>query len=182
MVPPVKHYLELSPPHPRSQEDYGSTSDIPSTEPATPEHVGHVLPFHMVVGQSESGEDREIKGHPVLKYRNGSMRCLTIVTASGKVSQCTRKSECPPVVGQRCGQTFRGQDELLRHVNTARWHRKVDEKPFECKVCRKQFSRRDALGRHRGSENHSTLFVLHRLVNRALTSPCAAREKGVQPQ
>jgi uncharacterized Zn-finger protein len=114
----------------------------------------------------------EIKGHTVLRYPEGSYRCLSVVTASGKVSQYTRRSERAPSVGQPCGQTFRGQDELVRHLKTSRWHRELGEKhqPLSCDVCGKQLSRRDALTRHMRAVHLSTSFILHRLVNRILTS------------
>lgn len=163
-----------------SDEDRGSGT---STEPAAPQRMPHVLPAPQVAGQSEPGVVREIKGCPVLQYPNGSYMCLSRVTASGKTSQYTRRSKCPPDVGQPCGQTFRGQDEFSRHLKTARWHRKLDEehKPFICHLCKKRLSRRDALTRHIRSVHTGTLFVLHLPVNRALTS-LVLPEKNVVPK
>jgi hypothetical protein len=121
----------------------------------------------------------EIKGHRVLRYPDGSCRCMSIVTANGKVSHYTRKSQRPPKVGQPCGQTFRGQDEIVRHLKTSQWHKELSDehRPIACEVCGKHLSRRDALTRHMRTTHLSTLFILHRLVNRILTSLSTSRAK-----
>jgi hypothetical protein len=137
---------------------------------------------HFNLLSTDSSEDMadEIIGHPVRRYPEGSYRCLSIVTASGKVSQYTRKNEPPPAVGQPCGLTFRGRDEIVRHLKASRWHRALGEehKPLACDVCGKQLSRRDALARHMRAVHVGTLFALHRLVNRILTSFSTTRAKG----
>ena len=153
------------------EECSDSASDISSAKPTTSRHVRHALSSREVKDHSEHGVAHDLHGHPVLRYPNGSFQCISIVTASGKVSQYTQKNELPPDVGQPCRQTFRGRDEIVRHLKTTRWHRKLDEenKPLTCKSCGQQLSRRDALLRHMRSLHPSTLFILHRLVNKVLT-------------
>ena len=154
-----------------SDEEYhDSASDVSSTDPTIPRHVHRALSSQTVAVQSGTEVVSKLNGHPVLRYPNDSYRCMSIVTAGGKVSQYTRKSERPPNVGQPCGQTFRGRDEIVRHLKTSRWHRKLDEcKLIICEVCGQQLSRKDALGRHMRTLHLSTLFIPYRLVNKALT-------------
>jgi len=162
----------------RSDEDYyESASGASSTEPTTPQHVRHTLSSGMIADQSGPGVVGELRGHPVVRYPNGRYRCMSLITTSGKLSQCTRKSERPPQIGQPCGQTFKGQDEIVRHLKASRWHRKLGEecKPLMCDVCGQRLSRRDALTRHMRTQHTSTWFIPHRLVNDVLTSPSTAR-------
>ena len=162
--------------HHRPDKDYGS--DVPPTEPATPQHVPHPAPPAQVAGQSEAGNARELNGRSVLQYRDGRYRCLARVTNIGKSSQFTRKSERPPGVGQVCEMSFGRMDEVMRHLKTARWHRTSDEEEHKCDKCGKRFSRMDALRRHEKTCHTSTLFVLHLLVNRLLPPlVLPAREK-----
>ena len=154
-----------------SDEEYHeSASDVPSTEPTTPRHVHRALSSRTLAVQGETEVVSKLNGHPVLRYPNDSYRCMSIVTAGGKISQYTRKSERPPNVGQPCIQTFRGRDEIVRHLKTSRWHTKLDEcKLLTCEVCGQQLSRKDSLSRHMRTMHLSTLFILRRLVNEALT-------------
>lgn len=143
------------------EEYYDSASDVSSTESTALRHLRRTLSPRRLADQSGPGAVDDLNGHPVLRYTDGSYQCTSLVTANGKASQYTRKSERPPDVGQPCGQTFRGRDEIVRHLKTSRWHRKPDEyKPLSCDVCGRRLSRRDALVRH--MELHlSTLSILH---------------------
>jgi hypothetical protein len=157
------------------------TSDTPAVPPGGgPSPSSSDPPFDLSSTYAPDDMVDDIHGHPVRRYPEGSWRCLSIVTASGKVSQYTRKSERPPKVGQPCGLTFRGRDEIVRHLKTSRWHRALGEehKLLACDVCGKQLSRRDALARHMRALHLGTLFALHRLVNRTLTSFSTTRAKG----
>ena len=148
-----------------SDEEYhDSASDVPSTIPQ------HCTPSQTLAVPSETEVVSKFNGHPVLRYPNDSYRCMSIVTADGKISQYTRKSERPPNIGQPCGQTFRGRDEINRHLKTSRWHRKLGEcRLLPCEVCGQQLSRKDSLSRHMRIVHLSTLFVSPRLINEDLT-------------
>ena len=113
-----------------------------------------------VPGGQSPGKAGEINGHPVRHYPNGSYRCMATVTANGKSSHFTRRGGPPPDVGQSCGQTFRGQDEVVRHLKTSQWHRNLGEEHthLTCGACGKQLSRRDALTRHMKTVHLSTLL------------------------
>jgi hypothetical protein len=174
--------FDSSSPDSSSGEEYDdSTSDTASTEPTTPRHVRHTLSSQEDTDCSGSGVVDELHGQLVLRYPDGSYRCLSIVTTNGKVSQYTQKSKLPPDVGQPCGQTFRGRDEIARHLKTTRWHKQLDEhETHTCGVCGRQLSRRDALTRHMRRLHLSALLTLHWLINKALTSVSRATEEGPQ--
>ena len=158
-----------------------SLSDTPVGTPVAPPGGGQSpLLSNPPVDSSTHSHPRKLHGHPVIAHPNGSYRCLSIVTGNGKGSHYTRKRESPPDVGQPCGQTFRGQDEIVRHLKSSQWHREPGEehKLLTCDTCGKQLSRKDALTRHRKTIHLSTLFVFHRLVNKALTSHSIASTKG----
>jgi len=161
-------------------EYHDSASDVSSPGPTTPQHIHYALSSQTVTVQRGPGEPGKINGHPIVRYSDGSYRCMSIVTASGKVSQYTRKRERAPHIGQPCSQTFRGRDEIGRHLKASRWHKKLDEecKPLTCDVCGQRLSRKDALGRHIRALHPSTSLILHRSVNSALTSTPTARTKG----
>jgi Zinc finger, C2H2 type len=174
--------FDSSPVDPSSDEEYydDSPSDVSSTKPTTARHARHASSSRRVPHHSGPGVVGELDGHSVLRYPDSSYRCVSIVTASGKVSQYTQKSERPPDVGQPCGQTFRGRDEIVRHLKTTQWHKKLNEKgePLVCDVCGQELSRMDALTRHMKRLHPSTFFIFYWLINKALTSTSTTRAGG----
>ena len=153
--------------------DYASTSDASTSAaraPSIESAVHHALPSSQDVEQGEPGVLSSTKGHPVLAYPNGGYRCMAIVTASGKSSQYTKRSECATT------KSF-GTSTLVDRTRDP-----VRSLKHPCHLCDQRLSRRGALTRHIQAKHTGTLFALHRLVNRSLTSLSIARSKGAEAQ